>query len=156
MQYDKSKTIQQAFASADFETYTALRGRPYTLSGVIEHGRALGRTVGMPTANLRVDAGEPLPPDGVYATVTRLPEGKYMGLTNIGPKPSVDDSGRVTVETYLFDFAGDIYGERCDLEIHFRIRGIRKFADLDAVRAQVERDIAAAREKLMHIYTEEG
>ena len=111
--------------------------------------------MGMPTANLRVDAGETLPPSGVYATITQLPEGRFMGLTNIGLRPSVDDSGRVTVETYLIDFSRDIYGERCTLEIHFRIRGIQKFADLDEVRAQVRRDIAAAREKLMHIYTEE-
>ena len=151
----QNNNIQSAFTRGDFETYTALCGRPYTLTGTIEHGLALGRTVGMPTANLHVDDGEALPPNGVYATITRLSEGKYMGLTNIGPKPSVDDSGRITVETYLFDFAGDIYGERCALEIHFRIRGIQKFADLGAVRAQVERDIAAAREKLMHIYAEE-
>ena len=152
----QDKALRQAFESADFEAYTALCGKPYTLSGTIEHGRALGRTVGMPTANLHVDAGEMLPPSGVYATITHLPEGKFMGLTNIGPRPSVDDSGRVTVETYLFDFSRDIYGERCTLEIHFRIRGIQKFPNLDAVQAQVRRDKAAAREKLMYIYAEEG
>ena len=155
MQHDKNETILSAFQRGDFETCTALCGRPYTLTGTIEHGLALGRTVGMPTANLHVDDGEALPPDGVYATITRLPKGKYMGLTNIGPKPSVDDSGRVTVETNLFDFSRDIYGERCSLEIRFRIRGIQKFAGLDEVRAQVGRDIAAAREKLMQIYAEE-
>ena len=153
MQQDKA--LRQAFADGDFETYGAICGKPYTLTGTIEHGRALGRTVGMPTANLRVDAGEVLPPEGVYATISHLSDGRYMGLTNIGPKPSVDDSGRVTVETNLFDFSRDIYGERCSLEIRFRIRGIQKFAGLDEVRAQVGRDIAAAREKLMQIYAEE-
>ena len=124
----------------------------YMLTGTVVHGKALGRTVGMPTANLAVEAGTLLPPAGVYASIMTLPEGRFMGLTNIGTRPTVDLENRTTVETYLFDFDRDIYGERAELELCFFIRGIQKFGSLEEVWDQVRRDEAAARERLREIY----
>lgn len=127
----------------------------YVLTGAVVHGKALGRTVGMPTANLAVDARTPLPPAGVYASIMTLPEGRFMGLTNIGTRPTVDRDARVSVETYLFDFSQNIYGEEAELEICFFIRGIQKFNSLEEVWEQVRRDEAAARERLRKIYHDE-
>lgn len=124
----------------------------YVLTGTVAHGKALGRTVGMPTANLAVAPGTALPPAGVYAAIMTLPEGRFMGLTNIGTRPTVDPENRVTVETYLFDFDRNIYGEKARLELCFFIRGIQKFGSLEEVWDQVRRDEAAARQRLREIY----
>lgn len=122
------------------------------LTGIVVHGKALGRTVGMPTANLAVEAGTPLPPAGVYASIMTLPEGRFMGLTNIGTRPTVDRETRTTIETYLFDFDRNIYGEQAELELCFFIREIQKFGSLGEVWDQVRKDEAAAKERLLEIY----
>ena len=126
------------------------------LAGTVVHGRALGRTVGMPTANLAVALGTPLPPPGVYASIMTLPEGRFMGLTNIGTRPTVDRENRISIETYLLDFDRDIYGEEAKLELCFFIRGIQRFNSLEEVWTQVRRDEETAREKLQKIFEQEN
>ena len=121
---------------------------PYVLTGKIVHGKGLGRTVGMPTANLQLDEGGRLPKSGVYATRIRLGTACYNSVTNIGTRPSVDEECRVTVETYILDFADDIYGETVELEIHEFLRPIQKFHGLDEVREQVKKDIEKAKKYL--------
>lgn len=123
------------------ETGAGETGGRWVLTGTVAHGKALGRTVGMPTANLAADPGTVLPPAGVYAAIITLPQGRFMGLTNI--------------ETYLFDFDRDIYGERARLELCFFIRGIQKINGLEEVWAQVRRDEAFARQRLGEIYQDE-
>ncbi len=116
------------------------------LSGTVEHGKALGRTVGMPTANLRVDEGCILPEAGVYATVSEIDGGKYLSVTNIGVRPSVDDSPVWTVESHIVGFSGDLYGEKLTLTVLQKIRSQMKFSSLDEVKKQVEADVACAKE----------
>ena len=116
------------------------------LSGTVEHGKALGRTVGMPTANLRVDEGCALPEAGVYATVSEIDGKKLLSVTNIGVRPSVDDSPVWTVESYIVGFSGDLYGERLTLTVLEKIRPQMKFTSLDEVKKQVEADVVRAKE----------
>lgn len=116
------------------------------LSGTVEHGKALGRTVGMPTANLRVDEGCILPEAGVYATVSEIDGEKYLSVTNIGVRPSVDDSPVWTVESHIVGFSGDLYGEKLTLTVLQKIRSQMKFSSLDEVKKQVEADVACAKE----------
>lgn len=116
------------------------------LSGAVEHGKALGRTVGMPTANLRVDEGCALPEAGVYATVSEIDGKKLLSVTNIGIRPSVDDSPVWTVESYIVGFSGDLYGERLTLTVLEKIRPQMKFTSLDEVKKQVEADVVRAKE----------
>lgn len=130
-------------------------GGRWILTGTVAHGKALGRTVGMPTANLAADPRTALPPAGVYAAIMTLPQGRFMGLTNIGTRPTVDREDRTTIETYLFDFDRDIYGERAQLELCFFIRGIQKFKRLEEVWTQVRRDEVFARQRLGEIYQDE-
>lgn len=113
---------------------------PIVLTGEVVHGKALGRTVGMPTANLCV-APEELPEAGVYATKVEVGGKIYNSITNIGKRPSVDKSDKITVETYIFDFEEEIYGQIIKLEIFKFLRPVRKFDDLEEVRKQVEKDI---------------
>lgn len=115
------------------------------LKGEVVHGKALGRTVGMPTANLRVEGTE-LPEAGVYATRIKIGDTYFNSVTNVGRRPSVDDEKYITVESFIFDFHEDIYGKIVELEIHKFLRHIQKFEDLQAVQRQVEKDVLAAKE----------
>ncbi len=120
---------------------------PITLKGEVVHGKALGRTVGMPTANLCVTEGK-LPPAGVYAAKVKIGDKTYCSVTNIGQRPTVDKEQKFTVESFILDFHEDIYGEQMEVEIVKYLREIQKFPDLKAVSEQVKKDI----EETKHIF----
>lgn len=120
---------------------------PVTLTGEVVHGKALGRTVGMPTANLHITSGK-LPATGVYATRIKIDDKVYDSVTNIGRRPSVDADKQITVETYIFDYHENIYGKNVVLEVKEFLRPVKKFRNLEEVHEQVERDIAEAKKYL--------
>lgn len=120
---------------------------PITLIGEVVHGKGLGRTVGMPTANLQVIMGD-LPATGVYATRIQIGDKFYDSVTNIGRRPSVDQDKQITVETYILDYHEDIYGKNVMLEVCRFLRPVRKFHSLEEVRKQVEKDIEKAKKYL--------
>ncbi len=121
----------------------------YRLSGIVAHGQSKGHTVGMPTANLPCPPGDRHPPFGVYASQVTVDNGQtYLGVTNVGPRPSVDSNPQPTVETMLLDFDGDLYGRRITVTLYHFLRPTVKMASLEEVKAQVEKDAARAR-KLM-------
>ncbi len=110
------------------------------IHGKVVHGKALGRTVGMPTANIAADEKK-LPASGVYATKLIYDGKKLDSVTNIGRRPSVDEEKHITVETYIFDFAREIYDAEVALEIHKFIRPVMKFENLAEVQEQVQKDM---------------
>ena len=120
-------------------------GHPYFLHGQVVHGKALGRTVGMPTANLGVPSEKWVPRHGVYATTTVIDGKRYKGMTNIGRRPSVDDFQYDTIETFLLDFSQDIYDRKIDLEAQLFVRETQKFNSLTEVQQQVKKDIEYVR-----------
>ena len=99
---------------------------PVILNGKVVRGKALGRTVGMPTANLCVTEGT-MPEEGVYATRILIDGQSYISVTNIGRRPTVDDESYITVETFIIDFSGDLYGKTISVYFIERIRDIVKF-----------------------------
>lgn len=117
---------------------------PIILSGKVVRGKALGRTVGMPTANLCIEDGT-IPEEGVYVTRIRIGNGVYTSVTNIGRRPTVDDESYITVETFIIDFDKEIYGEQAVLEVHQFLRPIRKFGSLKEVQEQVQKDVETAK-----------
>ena len=121
--------------------------QPIILYGEVVHGKALGRTVGMPTANLHISSGE-LPECGVYATIIRVNEQTYQSVTNIGRRPTVDQENHLTIETFILDFDQDIYGEKVELEVHQFLRPIQKFKNLEQVKNQVKKDVKEAKKYL--------
>ena len=118
---------------------------PIIISGIVVHGKGKGHTVGMPTANLSISGFSSTPPYGVYASIVRLPFGFFMGVTNIGLRPSVDDEDKVSIETEIVDFDMDIYGLSMTLELVGYIRETRKMANLESVKEQVGKDIEDVR-----------
>lgn len=139
-----STRVREAVESGDFETAATLLGRPYTVHGRVVEGRKLGRTIGFPTANLAVKR-EQLPPSGVYAVYATGAGDSWRGVANLGFRPTVEEGGRdLRLEVHLFGLDGDIYGEDLEVEFVARIRGEEKFDGIDALRAQIERDVAGA------------
>lgn len=116
-------------------------GRPYRLDGVVARGEGRGRELGYPTANLALpDAQKLVPKRGVYATTVTLPDGRQRGgMMNIGRRPTFDEMD-VTVEVHLFDFEGDLYGERLSVQFLQRLRDEQKFQSADALTAQLSED----------------
>ena len=118
------------------------------LTGKVVHGKELGRTVGMPTANIEVADKSLLPECGVYATRIKVGEETCQAVTNIGLRPTVDNEQQVTVEAHILNFAKDIYGQSVELEVHKFLRPIRKFGSLEEVQNQVKKDIEEAKKWL--------
>ena len=137
-----STRIREVLDEGDVAAAAQLLGHPYTLTGVVVEGDRRGRHLGFPTANLAWEQ-EQLPAGGVYVTEALLPHhgGPYLGLTNVGEKPTFDGQ-RLTVETHLPGFEGDLYGARLDLRFLHRLRGEVRFTSVDELRIQIERDVA--------------
>lgn len=146
-----TQRLRAAFDRCDLEGYAQMCGRPFLAVGTIGHGRQRGRTVGMPTANLVLPRFKRCPPEGVYATVSTINGQVHMGLTNVGRRPTVDDSNTTTVETNLLDVNQDLYDETQLLEFYIYIREVEKFDSLSQVKAQVDRDYAHVRDRLSAI-----
>ena len=137
--------LDAAFERGDFDAFSRLCGLPYMMAGKVLHGKGLGRTVGMPTANLGLAPNKKKPPEGVYATLTRIDGEVFKGLTHVGRRPSVDNDTNISTETLLLDFSRDIYGKKIELYVCAFIRGIMKLNGLAEVQKQVQKDIVAAR-----------
>jgi riboflavin kinase/FMN adenylyltransferase len=150
-----STVIREAVELGDLALAQAMLGRPVSVFGLVVHGDGRGRSIGFPTANLDLHH-ELHPPPGVYACrAHRVRSGGkieevHPAVTNIGFRPTVsaEPAALPLVEVHLLDFAGDLYGERLELEFVGRLREEKRFASLQGLRAQIARDVAAARELL--------
>lgn len=124
-------------------------GHPHCISGEVVHGRQLGRTIGIPTANLLIPAHVLVPAYGVYATKVILPDGEEkLAVTNVGVRPTVDDSQKVTVEPWILDFEGDLYGKYIRVDFYRRLRGERKFSGLLELQEEILRNADETRKLL--------
>ena len=142
-----STAIRRALAGGQVEIAARLLGRNYEVRGVVVHGDERGRQIGFPTANVEVPATQCLPADGVYAGVARLANGStHQCAINLGRRPTfVEHADHSLLEVHLLDFSGDLYGERVQVTFTKFLRSERKFDGLDALKAQLAVDIAAAR-----------
>ncbi len=140
-----SSKIRTALTDGIIRTANRFLGRPYSLTGTIVKGRQLGRTIGFPTANMQVDdVNKLVPANGVYA-VDVLHAGQLLGgMLNIGFRPTVAGTNQ-TIETYIFDFDKDIYGEHLTIRFREFLRPEQKFEGLPALVAQLKRDEESAR-----------
>ncbi len=141
--------IRRALQDGYPERATAALGRAWAIVGEVAHGDKRGRTIGFPTANIAL-ARHLEPARGVYAVRARLPDGGvYAGVANIGRRPTVNAGSESRLEVNLFDFAGDLYGAELSVSLHAFLRGERRFAGLDELRAQIAADAAEARRLLV-------
>ena len=142
-----SSRIRDALRAGDCTAASELMTRPFAVRGPVQHGAKLGRQIGYPTANLEL--GSYLRPAyGIYAVTVRLPDGAVLpGAANLGIRPTFDPPVEL-LETYLFDYAGDLYGQEIEVALHHYLRPEAKFASLDELTAQMALDCGRARELL--------
>lgn len=134
-----SSTIRKELMRGNMERVNDLLGYPYSVTGKIIHGREVGRTIGVPTANIKPGKHKLLPPNGVYMSETDIDGKTYYGVTDIGTKPTVDGQF-VGVETYYFNFKGDIYGKKLTVRLLHFSRPEIKFDSLEDLKEQLKRD----------------
>ncbi len=143
-----STVIREALAQGDVGGATRLLGRRHTLTGDVVHGESRGGSLlGYPTANINVDGGLVIPMDGIYATWVYVGEKRYQAATSIGVRPTFG-KGERTIEAFLLDFQGDLYGKRLRLEFVERLRDEVGFDSAETLRAQIELDVETTRQVL--------
>jgi riboflavin kinase/FMN adenylyltransferase len=144
-----STAIRRAVAAGDLVKATQMLGREYTILGTVKAGEKLGRKLGFPTANLSAHS-EQFPPNGVYVAEARLAGALYRGVANLGYRPTVN-AGKTErlLELHLFDLNRDIYGAEVEVRFLRYLRPEQKFENVDALAAQIARDVQAARESLV-------
>jgi riboflavin kinase/FMN adenylyltransferase len=143
-----SSAVREALKAGDMKRATAILGRPFAIAGEVIHGDKRGRTIGVPTANVAM--GDYMRPAyGVYATRTRLPDGRVIdGVANLGVRPMYP-TGDPLLEVWLLDFSGDLYGQTIETDLVAFLRGELAFNSLDALKVQIDADAAAARKALV-------
>lgn len=138
-----STLIRGLVEEGNMEEAAACLGAPYKITGKIVHGKALGRRIGIPTLNQMPPSDKLLPPFGVYYSEVKTEGGIYKGITNIGIKPTVTNENRVTVETSLYDFSGDLYGETAEVSLLTFRRPEMRFSGIAELKKTMEKDIRA-------------
>lgn len=142
-----STYIRQQIETGDMATAVKYLGHPLVLTGEVVAGKQLGRRLGIPTANLRLPAGLVVPKFGVYICVCRIDGQRYPAVTNVGVRPTVAGEG-ITVESWILDYDGDLYGRQINLEFHYFLRPERKFGSLEELKAQIHADAEETRNHL--------
>lgn len=144
-----SSAVRAALAAGDLAGAEQLLGRPYSISGRVVQGRKLGRELGFATANVQLKHNRP-PLTGIYAVrVHGVGAASRPAVASLGVRPTITASGRAVLEVHLFDFSADLYGAHMRVEFLHKIRDEEKYSDLDALKAQIERDCEAARTFLL-------
>ncbi|WP_237477944.1 bifunctional riboflavin kinase/FAD synthetase [Lichenibacterium dinghuense] len=141
-----STAIRRALEAGDVARAATLLGRPYFVLGEVVHGEKLGRTLGFPTANLRLDPTARLA-HGIYAVRVRTEAGEYGGVASYGRRPTFDN-GAPLLESFLFDFSGDLYGQHIEVDFVGWIRGEERFDSAEALVMRMKVDAAEARAML--------
>jgi len=148
-----STFIRELLETGDIERANAFLGHPHVLTDIVRYGYKLGRTLGTPTINMRFAPGVLVPAFGVYATRVYLDDNKntgdhdgHIGVTNIGIRPTVDDSGHITAETHILNFQRNLYGHQVRIEFYKRLRPEIKFNDINELKEQIQKDSKAASE----------
>jgi riboflavin kinase/FMN adenylyltransferase len=140
-----SSKIRELLKDGKVNLARRMLGRPYGVEGQIVHGFERGRTIGFPTANLK-PRNRVVPKYGVYATATLIENRWRRSITNVGVRPTFNEETAPSIESYVFDFDGDLYGDVLRVRFLHRIRDERKFGGIDELKAQIEKDTRYARE----------
>ena len=138
--------MREALRTGDVTRVETYLGKPFIIPGQVIRGASRGKSIGFPTANLKLWEERAYPRQGVYACFARLDEQEWLSVTNIGVRPTFDENHNTAiVETHLLDFDGDLYGKEIELAFIKRFRDEQRFSSVDALKAQITRDVDKAR-----------
>ncbi|RKM62119.1 bifunctional riboflavin kinase/FAD synthetase [Butyrivibrio sp. CB08] len=143
-----STRVRNEVTDGNMAEVKRLLGSNYSVSGIVEHGRHIGHTIGVPTVNILPPDGKLLPPYGVYSSEVIIGEKSYHGMTNIGRKPTISEKEQVGVETYIYDFDEDVYGKYIEVKLIEFTRPEMKFESIEALKAQIEKDLQNVRPEI--------
>ena len=145
-----STKIRKAILNGDIARANEFLGERFELTGTIVHGQAIGKTIGFPTANIQVNSELKLiPGNGVYAVAVSLKDSDYIGMLNIGNRPTVNDSADRTIEVHILDFSGEIYAEEITVKFIDKLRDETQFKDLQELQNQLKEDEKFIRTKYL-------
>ena len=142
-----STHIRKCIEQGDIAQANAFLGHPHLLTGTVMPGRQLGRTIGIPTANVWIQPSVVIPKFGVYACRVHIGRNCYLAVTNVGMRPTVSGEN-LTVEPWILDFEGDLYGQEITLEFHHFLRPEQKFPSLNALQAAIRQNAEQTRQLL--------
>lgn len=141
-----SSRIKEAVRAGRMNDAALMLGRRFSFFGKVEHGRQIGRGMHIPTANIVPDTAKVMPPAGVYRTIVVSEKGNEFGaISNIGVNPTVTDVQQIKLETHIFDFSGELYGQDIEVKLLEFVRPEKKFASVQELKRQIESDIAKCR-----------
>ena len=141
-----STYVREEIAAGRIEKANKLLGYSYFVSGIVEHGNRLGRTIGFPTINIIPPANKLLPDFGVYITKVTTEGESYQGVTNVGCKPTIEGKNPIGIETYILDFNQDVYGKNACVTFLKKIRNECKFPNIEALSEQMRIDVNKAKD----------
>lgn len=150
-----STLVRDRLAAGDLDSAARLLGRPYQISGKVMHGQKLGRTIGFPTANVHLPHRRPAL-EGIFVVEVDTPAGRLGGVASLGRNPTVTDTQNYKLEVHLFDFHGDLYGQRISVHFLKKLRDEARYDDLNELMAQIERDAASARTYLTSLQRDQA
>lgn len=140
-----SSRIRAALAAGEVEDAAAMLGRPYAVTGTVSHGKSAGHLFGFPTANITVPTL--LPRRGVYEARVTVDGRSYAALSDVGVRPTLEPCGEERVESFLLDFAGDLYGKRLTVSFLRRLRDESRFDSVESLKAQISKDVEMIKSK---------
>lgn len=141
-----STLIRNEIVAGHMEFVNELLGEPFEIKGEVVHGKQVGRTIGVPTVNQLVPEGKLMPPNGVYVSNIIVDGSSYQGVTSIGFKPTVTEENIKGVETFIFDFEGDLYGKVIEVELLHYARPEYRFHSIEELKLAIHKDIEDAKE----------
>lgn len=140
-----STLVREEIKKGNMRQARRLIGDAYTVSGIVQHGNKIGRTIGMPTVNLMPPYEKLLPPNGVYFSEIEVEDNRLYGITNIGYKPTISNTNALGVETYIYDFSKDVYGKFITVRLLDFKRPEEKFDSITSLKEQMAKDISEGR-----------
>ena len=143
-----SSTLIRDMLETHFHVANELLGNPYFVYGEVVHGNHLGRTIGFPTMNQRIPEKKLTPAFGVYASRVYVDGEYYVGISNLGRKPTIEGEHKTGLETYLLDYNGDLYGKKLKTELLYYIRPEEKFNSIDELTKQIHNDIETMKQMM--------
>lgn len=144
-----SSTLIRDMLETHFHIANELLGSPYFVYGEVIHGNHLGRTIGFPTMNQRIPEKKLTPSFGVYASRVLMDGEYYVGISNLGRKPTIEGKHKIGLETYLLDFGGDLYGRKLKTELLYYIRPEERFNSIDELTKQIHNDIETMKQQML-------
>ena len=141
-----SSLIRNCIRDGQMEKADSLLGRPFSISGRIRHGRSIGSKIGFPTINLKMPDGITVPSFGVYATNTLINGYKLCSITNVGTRPTFNSESDISVETNIFNYSGDLYGDFCEVFFYKKIRDEKRFSSPELLSFQIAEDVKTVNE----------